>query len=126
MQRDARLNWPFLTVLLILAVLVVGYVVGRPITSLMAEPEATQTGIRFEPPPLGQQLQIRLFECFLAAWFFFLGASLGSFLNVVVYRTPRGRSPRLPGTSRHRPARLPGLVPPRSRLSTRGRRAGRA
>ena len=40
-------------------------------------------------------------DLFVAAWFFFLGGCIGSFLNVVVYRVPRGmtlvrRSSRCP------------------------------
>jgi prepilin signal peptidase PulO-like enzyme (type II secretory pathway) len=39
-----------------------------------------------------QRLQFRYLEAFVAVWFFSLGASVGSFLNVVVYRWPRNRS----------------------------------
>ncbi len=39
-----------------------------------------------------QRLQYRYLEAFVAVWFFSLGASVGSFLNVVVYRWPRNRS----------------------------------
>ena len=39
-----------------------------------------------------ESLRMRFFEAVIAVWFFFFGASLGSFLNVVVYRTPRGLS----------------------------------
>ncbi|MBL8815083.1 MAG: prepilin peptidase [Planctomyces sp.] len=35
---------------------------------------------------------LRLMELIMSSWFFVLGAAIGSFLNVVVYRTPRGIS----------------------------------
>ena len=40
--------------------------------------------------PRIEVLQIHFVETFSAAWFFSLGAIFGSFLNVVVYRMPRG------------------------------------
>lgn len=39
-----------------------------------------------------QRLQFRFLEAIVAVWFFSLGASVGSFLNVVVYRWPLNRS----------------------------------
>src|SRR5262245_5912029 len=38
------------------------------------------------------------FDVFLGAWLFFVGASVGSFLNVVVYRLPRGINLVYPGS----------------------------
>jgi leader peptidase (prepilin peptidase)/N-methyltransferase len=37
-------------------------------------------------------VRTRLFEFLLLAWLFAVGGSIGSFVNVVVYRLPRGRS----------------------------------
>jgi leader peptidase (prepilin peptidase)/N-methyltransferase len=42
-----------------------------------------------EPPIPLWALELTL-DVFVGAWLFFVGASLGSFLNVVVYRLPRG------------------------------------
>ncbi|MBC8872946.1 MAG: prepilin peptidase [Planctomycetes bacterium] len=43
-------------------------------------------------------MRFRSFEFLVAAWFFMFGASIGSFLNVVIYRSPQGLS--LLGSSR--------------------------
>ncbi|MCL4203829.1 MAG: A24 family peptidase [Pirellulaceae bacterium] len=72
---SAPRNWPLRFLLLAFAALFLGYVfVGPLVTSRDAS------------------FQMRFFEAVIAVWFFFFGASLGSFLNVVVYRTPRGFS----------------------------------
>jgi leader peptidase (prepilin peptidase)/N-methyltransferase len=41
---------------------------------------------------LWQLVQLKIIEGLTAFWFFFFGATMGSFLNVVVYRLPLGRS----------------------------------
>ncbi|MCO6456921.1 MAG: prepilin peptidase [Pirellulaceae bacterium] len=41
---------------------------------------------------LWERLQTRVWSGLAAAWIFSVGACVGSFLNVVVYRAPRGRS----------------------------------
>ena len=41
---------------------------------------------------LWQHVQLKIIEGLTAFWFFFLGATVGSFLNVVAYRLPLGRS----------------------------------
>ncbi|MEM8678824.1 MAG: prepilin peptidase [Planctomycetota bacterium] len=48
--------------------------------------------------PASATLLTRSFDVVMAAWFFFFGSCLGSFLNVVVYRCPRKQS--LLGVSR--------------------------
>lgn len=83
-----------------LMVLFCVYSLGIPwVTSQMGplrgEPPSV---LRFPPPPISQQILFRSFEFLVAAWFFMFGACIGSFLNVVIYRTPRGLS--LLGSSR--------------------------
>lgn len=41
---------------------------------------------------LAESIRLRTAEAFIAFWFFFFGSSVGSFLNVVVYRSPMGIS----------------------------------
>ena len=60
----------------------------------------------------------------LYAWLFALGATVGSFLNVVVYRLPRGKNLAIPGSYCPRcghPIRLSDNVPILSWLALRGR-----
>src|SRR5688572_1591793 len=60
----------------------------------------------------------------LYAWLFALGATVGSFLNVVVYRLPRGLNLAIPGSfcpACGHPIRLSDNVPILSWLALRGR-----
>jgi leader peptidase (prepilin peptidase)/N-methyltransferase len=41
---------------------------------------------------LAEDVRLRSLEAFTVVWLFAIGASLGSFLNVVIYRWPRGRT----------------------------------
>lgn len=72
--------------------LICGYVLGPPLLAFW------QTGAPLRPATdlrwllLADQIRIRFFEAAIAIWIFFFGASIGSFLNVVVYRTPRNKS----------------------------------
>lgn len=54
------------------------------------EPEPTS--VVLEDLTFAEAVLLRATEAFTAVWFFILGATVGSFLNVVVYRTPRGES----------------------------------
>jgi leader peptidase (prepilin peptidase) / N-methyltransferase len=61
---------------------------------------------------------------FLYAWLFCMGATVGSFLNVVVYRLPRGKNLAYPGSFCPRcghPIRLSDNIPLLSWLALRGR-----
>jgi prepilin signal peptidase PulO-like enzyme (type II secretory pathway) len=46
--------------------------------------------VEFHEPPIPLWVMELSLDVFLGAWLFFVGASVGSFLNVVVYRLPRG------------------------------------
>lgn len=48
--------------------------------------------IALERMSLSNAILIRVMEVFMASWFFVLGSAIGSFLNVVIYRTPLGIS----------------------------------
>lgn len=45
-----------------------------------------------ERPIIIQAIQMRMMQGLVGLWFLFLGGTIGSFLNVVVYRLPRGES----------------------------------
>jgi len=65
-----------------------------------------------------------LASVFIYAWLFCLGATVGSFLNVVVYRLPRGKNLAYPGSFCPRcghPIRLADNIPILSWLLLRGR-----
>jgi leader peptidase (prepilin peptidase)/N-methyltransferase len=77
------------------------------------------------PEPLVPLWAMELFAVvFLYAWLFWLGATVGSFLNVVIYRLPRGLNLAYPGSSCPQcghPIRLQDNVPVLSWLALRGR-----
>jgi leader peptidase (prepilin peptidase)/N-methyltransferase len=95
MVRRKRRNRTLVVLLLLLAASAVGYVVGVPLFQAVVAAPTPPTGFSV---PLGEQMYFRLFELLLFAWLFIFGASIGSFLNVVIYRTPLGFS--LLGSSR--------------------------
>lgn len=90
MSRRSRPNWPFLLATFAVAGLLLVYAVGWPLVSAWLAP-ARSLAARPRPllEPLAAQIPIRLFEFFILAWLFVFGSCIGSFLNVVVYRTPR-------------------------------------
>jgi leader peptidase (prepilin peptidase)/N-methyltransferase len=92
MGRRNRRNWTLVLTLLVLAAAAAGYVAGVPLVQ-----QAATSPDRFSVP-VGDQIRFRTFELLLFAWLFMFGASIGSFLNVVIYRVPRGVS--LLGSSR--------------------------
>jgi leader peptidase (prepilin peptidase)/N-methyltransferase len=93
MRRKRRYNWPLTVVWLLIAGLFCGYVFGWPWASYVRESlEQHSATLAIGPPPIIPQIRIHLFEFVVAAWIFMFGACLGSFLNVVIYRVPRGLS----------------------------------
>lgn len=103
-QAQAMGDWPaeakgfgrLLSVfsLLLLLVLLVGWPLWAVVDASL--PKSTPMGQALarmqEPGWLLQQVQINLVSGLASLWVFVIGASLGSFLNVAVYRLPLGRS----------------------------------
>jgi leader peptidase (prepilin peptidase) / N-methyltransferase len=89
MVSPKRRNWPFRLTLVALAVLVVAHVFGGPCFTLWYGKPGSAAHAGFDSIWLADQIRIRFFETAIAIWIFAFGASIGSFLNVVVYRTPR-------------------------------------
>jgi leader peptidase (prepilin peptidase)/N-methyltransferase len=101
MPRRKRRNWPFLLATFAVAGLLLAYVVAWPLAAALLAPAATPAKTLASRPllaSLAEQIPIRLFEFFILSWLFVFGSCIGSFLNVVIYRTPRGMS--LWGSSR--------------------------
>lgn len=81
-----------------LATISAAYVFGPPLAAHWFSPPARAALYRLPAAPLGEQFILRLMELVIYGWFFMLGASIGSFLNVVIYRLPLGMT--LLGSSR--------------------------
>jgi len=93
MRRIRRYNWPLAIVWLLIAGLFCGYVFGWPWATHVRESlQRDSATLAIGPPPIIPQVRNHLFEFVVAAWFFMFGACFGSFLNVVIYRLPRGHS----------------------------------
>jgi leader peptidase (prepilin peptidase) / N-methyltransferase len=117
MPRRKRRNWPFQLAIFAVAGLLLAYVVLWPLVSALLAPARPPAS---RPFPIlawwGEQIPIRVFEFFILAWLFVFGSCIGSFLNVVIYRTPRRLS--LWGSS-HCP-RCCVRIPPRDNLPVFG------
>lgn len=94
----------------------------------LAVSQAEEAPRRPSPPqlelPLQDQLRIALLTTFAIVWFFWLGAAMGSYLNVVVYRMPLGLASVAPDSRCPKcrtPIRWYDNVPIYSWLALRGR-----
>lgn len=78
-----------------LAGLVGIYVLVVPLVQewwLLQTPASNDPSLEMDRLTLSENVRLRLFECFAACCFFAVGACVGSFLNVVIYRVPLGIS----------------------------------
>ena len=90
--RLGRLNWHRLAVWAFGLTFVV-YMVVIPTGSWIVERMQTPKSIRvIEDMSLAEKVRLSSMQAMSALWFFALGATIGSFLNVVAYRLPRGES----------------------------------
>ena len=85
-RRRFHLNWPFWSALAIF-VLAIAIYIGVGVAFAAISPK--RAGV---PRDLQLALIARALDATLAVWFFAVGASIGSFLNVVAYRLPLGRT----------------------------------
>ena len=94
-KRRSRTNWMLVTLFVSFFVAYVFYVIAFPLieTSFfqLAYPKK-----KILPPQLemkwANRILLRTCEFLFVGWFFYLGASIGSFLNVVAWRVPEGRT----------------------------------
>ena len=81
--------------LMLIAISFVTYMIFIPTVDAIASAIREKPKRTFQSPTeltFAEQVRLRTIEGFTAFWFFALGASIGSFLNVVVYRMPLGKS----------------------------------
>jgi leader peptidase (prepilin peptidase) / N-methyltransferase len=83
--RRAFLGWG-------VAMLCVGYLIVLPAFSTLVQSTATPSSQTLQDATLSERIRLHVMQAFFAVFFFSLGATVGSFLNVVVYRMPLGRS----------------------------------
>ena len=88
MPRRRRFRWnvPYLAAIAVFALAIAIYI-GVGVALAMAYPR--RIGL---PADLKLALIARSLDATIAIWFFAVGASIGSFLNVVAYRLPLGRT----------------------------------
>ncbi len=86
-QKRLHLAW------LALALGLIVYMIVLPAVDAARKRLQPQPSMRvLEDMSFAEQVRVRSAEAFTAVWFFALGGTIGSFLNVVVYRLPRRQS----------------------------------
>jgi leader peptidase (prepilin peptidase) / N-methyltransferase len=86
------LRWHRWIVLLLVGVFF-AYMVGLPLVSNWIEQFRPQKLITtVDEMSFGEAVRLRAMEALTGLWFLALGGTIGSFLNVVAYRMPRGQS----------------------------------
>ncbi len=76
-----------------LGLALLAYMVVLPIVSLLLDCQTSQPLVReLEEMTLAESIRIRAMQALTGLWFITLGGTIGSFLNVVAYRMPRGES----------------------------------
>jgi leader peptidase (prepilin peptidase) / N-methyltransferase len=89
LPHQKRLHFAWLALALGLIV----YMIVLPAVDAVRKRLQPQPSMRvLEDMSFAEQVRVRSAEAFTAVWFFALGATIGSFLNVVVYRVPRRQS----------------------------------
>lgn len=92
--RRKRTNWPLLTIAICIFCIYVFYVFVLP--EIQVGLFRSRSPKKMLPPELALKWSarnlLRTCEFLFVCWFFYLGASIGSFLNVVAGRMPEGRT----------------------------------
>jgi len=90
MSRRSRIHWPLWVFWLALGAAVGIYVVAVPCLRMLWHGSPGPSTNGWSEPQLGEQMAAHGAALFMMAWFFALGASFGSFVNVVAWRVPHG------------------------------------
>jgi leader peptidase (prepilin peptidase) / N-methyltransferase len=94
-KRRKRTNWMLMTLMIGLVIVFLFYVLVLPEIELIVF-RLNHPKKRFLPPELemkwANRTMLRSCEFLFVGWFFYFGASIGSFLNVVAWRVPEGRT----------------------------------
>ena len=92
--KRKRTNWPLLTIAIGIVCVYILYVFAQP--EIQVAIFRSRFPKKLIPPELAlkssTRILLRTCEFLFVGWFFYLGASIGSFLNVVAGRMPEGRT----------------------------------
>ena len=92
--KRKRTNWPLLTIAIGIVCVYILYVFALP--EIQVAIFRSRFPKKLIPPELAlkssTRILLRTCEFLFVGWFFYLGASIGSFLNVVAGRMPEGRT----------------------------------
>ena len=89
MPRRSRINWP-LNIGIVCFFGAMAIYIAWPMIGFFMGWEVAETDSFGLPPDPGAIARDRAMTLLAGSWFFVLGASIGSFLNVVAYRMPMG------------------------------------